>query len=117
MIHGTLYKCKDCNEVFERPKEILGHGWIPSDYDSPNEYVCPYCESDYYVPADMCCGCGKIFAEEELEYGLCPDCLAEQAKEVASEYVMGDPDVRDGFAWWLQGRRNKEMRDAARAKD
>lgn len=112
MIRNALYVCKDCGSVFKQPKEILGHGWIPMDYDSPNEYVCPTCNSDDFVSADMCAICEEVYSEEELEYGVCPTCLKEQADEYASEYVMGDPDVRDGFAWWLQGKRRHERRDA-----
>lgn len=116
MIHETLYICRDCGHKFERPKEVRGHGWNPMDGDLPDEYVCPVCGSDYYDSADKCVKCEEVFFEDDLEYGLCPDCLAEEAKEYASEYVMNDPDIRDGFAWWLQGKRAKERRDAARSK-
>ncbi len=117
MIRNTLYICKDCGEVFERPKEILGHGYIPFDGDTPNEYVCPHCEGDYYVSADECRGCGDIFEESELEYGMCRKCLGEYAAEYAKDYVMDDPDVRDGFAWWLQGKLKKERGDSRNASD
>ena len=116
MIRNTLYMCKNCRQTFEKPKVLVGHGWIPRDNDSPDEYVCPYCDSDYFATADACAECEEIFFEDDLEYGLCRGCLEKQAKEYAAEYVMNDPDIRDGFAWWLQGKRAKERRDAARSK-
>lgn len=116
MIHNTLYICNTCGNVFERPKKLLGHGWTPRDGDCPNEYVCPQCESDNYENADSCVECEGVFKESDLQYGLCRECLNDKAKEYAAEYVMNDPDVRDGFAWWLQGKRAKERRDAARSK-
>jgi len=106
MIHGALYKCSRCGAEFERPKVITGYNMsFPRDYDVPDEYVCPECDSDEYEKADRCAECGDVFLEKELDWGLCNKCLEFEAGYRAAEYVMRDSEARDAFAFWLHFNR------------
>ena len=72
-----MYKCLDCKEVFEEPKEYSedrtpygGSGEIIEHYTA-----CPYC-GGAYKEAFVCEKCGEYFTKDELNYdGLCDDCV------------------------------------------
>ena len=107
-ILGERYICNKCGEEFEHPKVLFGYNPdYPRDGDCPNEYVCPYCESDDYDLAYNCESCGDLHRDHELMYGVCRDCLALEADHHAADYVMNDPEVRDSFAWYMHLRRHK----------
>ena len=45
-------------------------------------YECPYCgETDDIVEAGECEHCGENFPPDEIEGGLCPDCIAKMQKQ------------------------------------
>lgn len=109
MIEGGLYICNDCGAVFENPKKICGHGtYTRHDWDSPDEYVCPACGSDYFSQASRCEECKDVYADDYLTYGLCECCIKELAKKHAVDFVADDDDAFDSFAFWLHCRRGRD---------
>lgn len=84
-----MYKCKDCKEYFEEPKEIDADDFygVSGMFTSPSNskmLVCPYCDSDYDI-VYKCENCERYFTEYELdEYNgmeLCESCIDEEVIE------------------------------------
>lgn len=80
-----MYKCEECGEFFEEPREInadIYYG-VSGLFDSRTNKtisVCPYCDGNY-EEAYECEDCGRLFTRFELdEYNgklLCDSCIDE----------------------------------------
>lgn len=57
-----MTKCMDCGTEFEYARKIIYE-------DSPDEYVCPSCASDYIIDGAPCPNCGQWSDD-----GLCDVC-------------------------------------------
>ncbi len=69
-----MYKCLECGHIFETPHEYKERHGL--EYGFERMTCCPNCGGGYEEAA-LCEGCDELFAESELEYGLCPDCREE----------------------------------------
>lgn len=107
MINDVVWKCLSCGKTFDEPRKHPGHGSIPHDWDSPDEYTCPYCDSDDIVFADWCAECENVFPTEELHYGFCEDCIDKLADEYGRDYIMSSREIWDDFAWYMHKRRHE----------
>lgn len=77
-----MYRCIECGRIFEEGEEAV---W----YEDRGEYWgipcrervtgCPSCRGDY-EEVFQCEECGEWFFEDELEDGLCEDCINEKEK-------------------------------------
>lgn len=81
-----MYKCNECKEFFEEPKEIYADVFY-GDYDvtrpcNTKISVCPYCENTGFEEVFKCEHCERYFTKFELEdYNdelLCEDCLYDE---------------------------------------
>lgn len=77
-----MYKCNNCGKLVEELEEIKG------DYNNPS-YVEDCCDcSGYYEEAYKCKECGEWFTKEELNGGICNDCLDNLIEiDIVVEYV------------------------------
>ena len=107
MIHDAVWYCNDCKHTFEEPKKIPGHGCVPHDWDSPDEYVCPYCDSDDFQLADWCAECDCVFPQSELQDGFCKDCIDKLIDEDGPKFLKQDEYAKAEFTWWLHNRLRK----------
>lgn len=73
-----MYKCVDCGTVFYHPttwEEDRGEFW--GSRCSEIMSGCPYCKGDY-EEAFECDECGEWFFDDELDDGLCADCIDDK---------------------------------------
>ena len=71
-----MFKCHDCDTVFDEPKcsgqyHPYGEGYAFESYS-----VCPRCGGSF-SEAFACKDCGEYFFEDELHSFYCIDCLKE----------------------------------------
>lgn len=80
----SYWYCQRCKEVISQDdlrfvREAERHYWLD---DSPVESyayaLCPYCGSDQIDEADYCEVCGEPFVPEDLEGGICKECLEKE---------------------------------------
>jgi hypothetical protein len=73
-----MFKCCDCGEFFVSPKirtENMGeHFGIPA---YKGFVCCPECDGDV-EQAHQCKICGNYFFDDELDDGICEECLEEK---------------------------------------
>lgn len=84
-----MYICKDCKELFDKPKRVLE--------DRLYFYECPFCGGNFEEVV-KCKKCGKHYGESDLNEGLCPKCekeiqdkvkaFFEQFTEAEIEYIF-----------------------------
>lgn len=89
-----MYICKDCEEVFEKPKKVVDEEYYGSRLYS---YECPFCGGNFEEVVE-CKRCGKHYGESDLNEGLCPKCekaiqekvkaFFEQFTEAEIEYIF-----------------------------
>lgn len=81
-----MYKCNECKEFFEEPKEIYADVFY-GDYDvtrpcNTKISVCPYCENTGFEEVFKCEHCERYFTKFELEdYNdklICENCLYDE---------------------------------------
>lgn len=84
-----MYKCKDCGEYFENPKEIDADDYygVSGLFGNPSNYkilCCPFCEGDYDEVYE-CENCERLFTELELDEfngkRLCESCIDEEVRQ------------------------------------
>lgn len=73
-----MFKCWDCEATFDEPKntsELLG------EYHGQPAYrtyaCCPECGGSF-TEADQCEICGEWFYPDEVDDGICEECLEEE---------------------------------------
>ena len=91
-----MYKCTDCNEIFEDPMmETNEHPYGDSSaYETYN--VCPYCEGDY-EDATECSDCGELFLSIELENNKCKSCLKIVCEDMIKDISNDLKKICDGY--------------------
>ena len=81
------YECHNCGKKFEQPdivQERHGLGYPPYE----DVTVCPYCHG-YFEEMQKCEICGEYFCEDEIEYGVCHECV-EKNLTVDNCYRWGE---------------------------
>jgi hypothetical protein len=84
------YICLDCGHIFEegeeaRWSESRGEFWGVASYE--NMSGCPKCKGNY-AKASSCKKCGSAHLEDELNGGVCDDCINEYRKDFDACYKM-----------------------------
>lgn len=71
-----MYQCDECKKTFEA-NEI--ERWVDERVGDSclYSYHCPHCKSEEFGEVVECSRCGQEWNENELSYGLCPDCQKE----------------------------------------
>ena len=73
-----MFICKDCGSLFENPdhmEENVGECWGQPAFQTID--ICPYCHWDEIDEARMCEICGEWKSEDDMECGICWDCMNE----------------------------------------
>lgn len=84
------YKCCECGHLFEegeqaRWREDRGEFW--GEPCSEMVYGCPICKGEYQK-AEKCQICGKLEFKEDLNSGVCNDCIDERRKDFDMCYII-----------------------------
>jgi hypothetical protein len=97
-----MYKCNNCGKIVEKLKEV-----------EPTYQECGYVE-DYcscggqYVDAYQCKECGEWFTEEELDGGICEECIDSSINlQTVFEYV-NECDLEDDIHDCLKSYVNQD---------
>ena len=80
-----MFKCRDCENTFREPREIVG------GYVGERLAECPYCGRTDFDEAEQCEECGEWFLPEEINSGYCNKCLSmkvnfDNVLEYATKY-------------------------------
>ena len=76
-----MFKCYECGSTFSEPRntrELVGEHFGFPAYESFS--CCPKC-SGSFDEATQCKICGEWFFEDELDDGICEECLEEKKDE------------------------------------
>ena len=78
-----MYYCNDCGEFFSDFKYVgedrpYGEGWATEYFG-----VCPCCESDDCVEAEVCTCCEEAFKEDDIIDGMCEECFNNYRNRLA----------------------------------
>ena len=95
-----FYKCIDCGHIFEEGEQATiqddrGEFWgMPC---SETLYVCPICHGDY-EEARRCAVCESLFTDEEMNGGVCADCVDKFRNDFDICYrvasAQGDAEIK-----------------------
>lgn len=82
-----MYKCLNCGHIFSEGeqgsyKENVGEYWGCECYEAHN--CCPVCKGDY-EEATKCKFCGGVFLDEELNCGMCEECIEDKKREYTND--------------------------------
>lgn len=73
-----MFKCYECGATFSEPESYQER---VGEYFGTPAYVdrccCPNCRHDEYEEVHQCEICGEWFFDEELDDGICEDCIDE----------------------------------------
>lgn len=87
------YKCLECGHIFEEGEE--GHYFENGEcWGAPYSqkiYCCPLCKGDYDVTTP-CEICGSEHLEEELNGGLCDECIDKYTNDIEMCFKIGKND-------------------------
>ena len=87
------YKCLECGHIFEEGEE--GHYFENGEcWGAPYSqkiYCCPLCKGDYDVTTP-CEICGSEHLEEELNGGLCDECIDKYKNDIEMCFKIGKND-------------------------
>lgn len=89
-----MFYCEDCDRFFEETKMMLK---VEDDigYQQYIE-VCPFCHNDYLQETEICARCGKDVAREDIDDGMCKECLDElrsEALEFIKKYSTQEQEI------------------------
>lgn len=92
-----MYICLDCGHIFGEGEESnwsesRGEFWGVSC--SEDVSGCPLCHGDY-EKAVMCEKCGAYHLEEDINGGICDNCLDEYKYNIDVCYKIGDEDKEE----------------------
>ena len=79
-----MFKCGECGAVFLEPKiweESRGEYWGTPCYETV--CGCPEC-GDHFEEAFECEECGEWFFKDELDDGICEECLNKKGENDGS---------------------------------
>ena len=90
------YKCTECGHLFESGEwgriSESGEFWgSPFSYDVK---CCPLCEGDF-EEAVQCEICDSYHLPDELNNGICPECIEEFSVDIDLCYKVAKADERD----------------------
>ena len=88
-----IYKCVDCGHLFEDGEQatwVEMHGFTYGNGET--FYGCPICRGDYDETVE-CKSCGSHHFEEDLENGICKECIAEYEKDVLFCLNLGEKET------------------------
>lgn len=74
-----MFICNECGYVFDEPATFSEHHPYGSGTATETFACCPSCKGPF-DEAVKCSSCGEYFAEEDLEDGMCADCIKEDMK-------------------------------------
>lgn len=80
------YKCLECGHIFDEGEEGYireGGSFWGSEYSS-KEPCCPLCHGDYEETIS-CEVCGGAFLADELNEGVCEECIEEEIKQYSND--------------------------------
>lgn len=87
------YKCLECGHIFEEGEE--GHYFENGEcWGAPYSqkiYCCPLCKGDYDVTTP-CEICGSEHLEEDLNGGLCDECIDKYKNDIEMCFKIGKND-------------------------
>lgn len=84
-----MLKCLECGEFFERNDAVYSSSYVGEHFGTPvsqRVLCCPTCGSDDLIPAKSCKICGEYFGEDDIEDGVCSDCLNDALKEYRDDF-------------------------------
>jgi predicted amidophosphoribosyltransferase len=85
------YQCHECDRRFEEPDIVTEiHGMTDGSCEKIG--VCPYCHG-YYGSMQKCKICGEYFTEDELENGVCDECIYEHDTDHELCYRLGEKSI------------------------
>ena len=87
-----MYKCVECGHIFEQGEEKRwlenrGEYWGQPAYEKMTG--CPYCGGDY-EETEPCAICGTETLCDELNGGICADCLMEYKYDTKTCLHIGE---------------------------
>lgn len=83
-----FYKCLECGHIFEEGEEAVWydtHGLERPPYEKMSG--CPICKGAYEETV-QCAVCGSEHLEDELNGGVCDECIDEYRKDFNSCYEL-----------------------------
>lgn len=91
------YMCMSCGNIFEQGeqrkwRESRGEFWGAPCYEDMSG--CPICGGDY-AKAKKCEMCRTVHLEEELEAGVCGDCVEKYRNDIDMCYAIGAHEKDD----------------------
>ena len=87
------YKCCNCGNVFEYPdgwEESRGEFWGEPAYESMSG--CPHCHGDY-EEAMPCKICDSEYFGDELQGGVCSECIKKYQYDIDMCFKIGANDT------------------------
>lgn len=89
------YKCLECGHIFEEGEEARwseerGEFWGTSC--SEEMIGCPLCKGEYEETA-QCAVCGSHHLENELNCGVCDECIDEYKYDIDMCFAIGSQDA------------------------
>lgn len=79
-----MYKCNNCGRTFYEGEEARTRSYLAHKGSEPiytEEDCCPYCGGDY-EELTKCEMCGEYHSEDELECGICDECIEEKRYDI-----------------------------------
>lgn len=91
------YKCLDCGHIFEYGEEAVwsefrGECFGVESYEKMDG--CPLCKGDYEETV-KCSICGSEHLEDELNGGVCDECIDEYRKDFQTCYEVSFGETED----------------------
>ena len=91
------YKCLDCGHIFEYGEEAVwsefrGECFGVESYEKMDG--CPLCRGDYEETV-KCSICGSEHLEDELNGGVCDECIDEYRKDFQTCYEVSFGETED----------------------
>lgn len=71
-----MYKCEDCNCVFEEPEKRRHINRSGEELDPPS-FHCPQCKSEFFHVIEHCIVCDQMKDFRVMNGDVCDDCLAD----------------------------------------
>lgn len=91
------YMCNECGRIFDEEDfaievETLEYWGAPCEQSFT---VCPYCAGGSFETAEECVICGAYKESDQVNHGVCLDCLKERGGKFETAYKMslGETDT------------------------
>lgn len=91
-----MYKCEDCEALFETPIEKRYINRSGEELDPPT-YRCPHCKSEFFYAAEQCEICEEYKDHCTVDDGVCEDCL-EKIEEKIKHIIQKNCTVLEAKA-------------------